>query len=54
MLNSTSSILSYNNFDLEQIFALKKKGKLKARDMHESTFIKQLIYFIIFTFLNFG
>ena len=58
LLNSFGSVLSYNTFDLEPIFAArdenKKCRKIKKTVWHEPTFVKQLIYFLIFTALNLG
>ena len=50
--NSTSSVLSYNNFDFGQIFTNRKSNS--GENQHESTFFKQAVYFILFTLLNFG
>ena len=52
LLNSFSSVLSYNQFDLEPIFTEKKA--LQKRVRHESTMVKQGIYFLIMTTLNLG
>ena len=52
LLNSFSSVLSYNQFDLEPIFT-KKNAQLK-RVRHEPTMVKQGIYFLIMTTLNLG
>ena len=55
VLNSLSSVLSYNNFDFEPIFARKdKKFKARKKDKHEPTAVKQTIYFLIMTSLNLG
>ena len=51
LLNSFSSVLSYNQFDFEPIFT-KKKAHQRVR--HESTMVKQGIYFLIMTTLNMG
>ena len=54
--NSTSSVLSYNNFDFGPIFSMKQSSKKKnsMEQKHESTFIKQTLYFLLFCFLNLG
>ena len=52
LLNSFSSVLSYNQFDLEPIFT--KKNALQKRVRHEPTMVKQGIYFLIMTTLNLG
>ena len=53
--NSTSSILSYNNFDFGQIFSMKESSRKNSPEQkHESTFIKQTLYFALFCFLNLG
>ena len=52
LLNSFSSVLSYNQFDLEPIFTEKKA--LQKRVRHESTMVKQGIYFFIMTILYLG
>ena len=52
LLNSFSSVLSYNQFDLEPIFTTKKA--LHKRVRHEPTMVKQGIYFLIMTFLYLG
>ena len=55
MLNTFSSILSYNQFDFEPIFS-KKDGTSKERRkvLHEPTFVKQTLYFLIMVILNLG
>ena len=52
LLNSFSSVLSYNQFDLEPIFTSKKA--LQTRVRHEPTMVKQGIYFLLMTTLNLG
>ena len=55
VLNSFSSVLSYNNFDFELILERKKeKSKAQKKVRHEPTVVKQTIYFLIMTFLNLG
>ena len=52
-----SSVLSYNDLDLEPVLEEGIKGKRsKAKDgpLHEPTFMKQLLYFLLMTILNFG
>ena len=55
LLNSLSSILSYNNFNMDQMFG-KAQGtdmkKDKAKKTHHSSFLKQTIYFILMVILN--
>lgn len=48
LLNSFSSILSYNVFDFGNVF--RKKNVTN----HESSFFKQMLYFGIFLVLNLG
>ena len=54
VMNSLSSILSYNNFDFEPIFNNGGKSKIVRKVRHESTLTKQMIYFFMFTILNAG
>ena len=73
LLNSLSSVLSYNSFNLAPVLNLRKNSKKeeqvedeqgeketedeqgKSKDqLHESTFIKQLIYFLLMTTMNAG
>jgi len=55
VLNSLSSVLSYNNFDFEPIFSKKEeKSKARKKIRHEPTVVKQTIYFLIMTSLNLG
>ena len=55
LLNSISSVLSYNQFDFGPIFKHGGKAKEEKRgEKHQSTFAKQLIYFILFFVLNLG
>ena len=54
-LNSMSSVLSYNQFDFGPIFKHGKKAmKEKREEKHQPSFVKQMIYFILFTMLNLG
>ena len=54
-LNSISSVLSYNQFDFGPIFNLGEKSmKEKRGEKHQPSFVKQMIYFILFTMLNLG
>ena len=48
VLNSLSSVLTYNTFDVEQMFGDKKK----QGNHHETSFVKQLGYFLIMVILN--
>ena len=53
--NSISSVLSYNNFDFGPIFSKKESSRKNSTEQkHESTFIKQTLYFALFCFLNLG
>ena len=52
-----SSVLSYNDLDLEPVLEEGIKGKRsKAKDgpLHEPTFMKQFLYFVLITILNVG
>ena len=52
-----SSVLSYNDLDLEPVLEEGIKGKsskAKDRPLHEPTFMKQLLYFILMTMMNVG
>ena len=51
LLNSFSSVLSYNQFDFEPIFTKKMRVK---EVKHEPTLVKQGIYFLLMTTLNLG
>ena len=58
LLNTFSSVLTYNQCsDFDPIF-LKKDGKFKVREKvlheHEGTFIEQTLYFLVMVFLNLG
>ena len=54
-LNSMSSVLSYNQFDFGPIFKNGEKAKEEKRgEKHQPSFVKQMIYFILFTMLNLG
>ena len=57
VLNSLSSILSYNNFNFKQMLAedtgCDVDNKSKPQ-WHEPTFTKQFIYFIIILSMNIG
>ena len=53
LLSSLSSVMSYNNFDFEQIYSKKdEKSKAWKKVRHEPTVVKQTIYFLIMTSLN--
>ncbi len=55
IMNSMSSVLSYNQFDFGPIFKHGEKAKIeKRREKHLPSFAKQMIYFILFTALNLG
>jgi len=49
-LNSFSSILSYNSFDIQKLMG----DNLEKKYLHESSFFKQFLYFLIFAFLHLG
>ena len=54
-LNSMSSLLSYNQFDFGPIFKHGDKAKAEKRgEKHQPSFVKQTIYFMLFTMLNLG
>ena len=59
VLNSLSSILSYNNFNFKQMLAEDTGCSSDVDDeskpqWHEPTFTKQFIYFIIILSMNIG
>ena len=55
ILNSMSSVLSYNQFDFGPIFKHGEKAmKEKRGEKHQPSFVKQTIYFMLFTILNMG
>ena len=50
-----SSVLSYNQFDFGPIFKHGEKAKIDKRgEKHQPSFVKQMIYLILFTVLNLG
>ena len=52
-----SSVLSYNDLDLEPVLEDEIRGKRsEAKDgpLHEPTFMKQFFYFLLMTLLNVG
>ena len=54
-LNSLSSVLSYNQFDFGPIYKHGEKAKEEKRgEKHQPSFVKQMIYFMLFTMLNLG
>ena len=55
-LNSTSSVLSYNHFDFGPLFSGEDKVRKEKREQekHQPTFVKQMVYFMLFTILNLG
>ena len=53
-MNSMSSVLSYNQFDFGPIFKHGEQVKDERREKHEPSFVKQMIYFILFMILNLG
>ena len=50
-MNAMSSVLSYNQFDFGPIF---KHGEKAKEEKHQPSFVKQLMYFILFIVLNLG
>ena len=56
ILNSLSSILSYNNFNVDQMFgqSLNSRKENQKYKKHQKTFLKQLAYFIIMAILYLG
>ena len=54
-MNSMSSVLSYNQFDFGPIFKHEEKANKERRgEKHQPSFVKQLLYFILFIVLNLG
>ena len=58
-MDAMSSVLSYNDLDLDPVLEEGIKGKryqAKANDgpLHEPTFMKQFFYFLLMTLLNVG
>ena len=54
-MNAMSSVLSYNQFDFGPIFKHGEKAKEEKRgEKHQPSFVKQLMYFILFIVLNLG
>ena len=59
-MDAMSSVLSYNDLDLS--YVLKNKKERKGDDeedddeeeLHESTFAKQFVYFLLMTSFNIG
>ena len=56
VLNSLSSILSYNSFNVDQMFGQsfierRRMKKSQKNKRHQKTFLKQLAYFIIMVIL---
>ena len=48
-------MLSYNQFDFGPIFKREEKAKEERRgEKHQPSFVKQLMYFILFIVLNLG
>ena len=53
LLNSLSSILSYNNFIMDQMFGQGTDMKKdRAKKNHQTSFLKQVVYFILLLILN--
>ena len=58
-MDAMSSVLSYNDLDLEPVLEEGIKGEMsKAEEkdgpIHEPTFMKQFLYFVLMTILNVG
>ena len=66
-MDAMSSVLSYNDLDLAPVLSNDKEekgdddidqevgqGDDEGVEHHESTFAKQLLYFLLMTFLNIG
>ena len=64
-LNSLSSVLSFNSFDLDSslrtikdedtdIITEKEKKQSLDKKLHESTFVKQFLYFVLMVSMNTG
>ena len=66
-MDAMSSVLSYNDLDLAPVLSNDKEekeeddidqevgqGDDEGEGHHESTFAKQLLYFLLMTFLNIG
>ena len=54
-LNSMSSVLSYNQFNFGPIFKHEDKANEEKREeKHQPSFVKQMIYFMLFSILNLG
>ena len=50
-----SSVLSYNQFNFGPIFKHgEKPNEEKREEKHQPSFVKQTIYFLLFTILNLG
>ena len=52
-----SSVLSYNDLDLEPVLEGGIKGKEseeRGGPLHEPTFMKQFLYFLLMTIMNVG
>ena len=56
LLNSMSSVLSYNVFDFTTVFAKADKNvkDIKRVENHEPSFVKQMLYCLGFISLNLG
>ena len=61
ILDAMSSVLSYNDLDLSYVLRYKKEEKEDDEDdvedgdeeeLHESTFAKQFVYFLLMTSFN--
>ena len=46
VMNSYSGVLTYNQIDYQAM--LDEKEENKSKEYHESTMIRQLVYFLIF------
>ncbi len=54
-MDAMSSVLSYNDLDLDQVLEEGIKGESFIRKdgpLHEATFMKQFFYFLLMTIMN--
>ena len=54
LLNSLSSILSYNHFNMDQMFGqgTDQKKVTAKKTTHQTSFLKQIIYFVLMLIMN--
>ena len=53
VLNSLSSVIKYNEFELESVLSKNQKS-IFTGGTHEATFVKQTIYILLVTMINLG